>query len=74
MRSRSDRVFDMCNVTLLCVVLLVVMYPLYYTVIASFSNPLAVSGGKVVSKPGASVVRIASGGHAQLVTVTITPG
>ena len=49
--STADRVFDICNYILLTLVLIVVLYPLYFVVIASFSDPMAVLGGKVIWKP-----------------------
>ncbi len=49
--SRQDRLFDFGVVFLLCVVLFAVIYPLYFVVIASFSDPMSVLGGKVIWKP-----------------------
>lgn len=43
----GDRVFNAVNYTLLTLILLVVLYPLYFVVIASFSDPLAVVSGQV---------------------------
>lgn len=45
--SRSDRIFDVVNVTLIVLLVLVMIYPLYFTVIASFSDPYAVVNGEV---------------------------
>jgi putative aldouronate transport system permease protein len=45
--STSDRVFDAVNIILLTLVLIVVLYPLYYVVIASFSDPVLVNSGQV---------------------------
>ena len=47
----GDRVFNFINVVLLTVVLLIVAYPLYFVVIASFSNPDLVNTGKVLFWP-----------------------
>ncbi len=49
--TRTDRLFDAINTFLLALVLLVVAYPLYFVVCASFSDPLAVSGGEVLFAP-----------------------
>lgn len=49
--STADRVFDACNYILLTVILFIVLYPLYFVVIASFSDPMAVLGGKVIWRP-----------------------
>ena len=46
-RSLNDRVFDAINYTLLTLVLLIVAYPLLFVISSSFSDPLAVMGGKV---------------------------
>ena len=46
-RSRADKIFDLCNITLLSIFLLIVLYPLYFIVISSFSEPTAVNSGSV---------------------------
>ena len=45
--SRADRTFDTVNYMILTIVLLLVAYPLYFIVIASVSDPVAVYAGKV---------------------------
>lgn len=50
MRKKIN-LFDICNTLFLLAIILVILYPLYYTVIASFSDPKAVSTGKVIWKP-----------------------
>ena len=45
----SNRMFDFVNITLLLIITLVTLYPLYFTVIASLSDPYAVSKGAVVT-------------------------
>jgi putative aldouronate transport system permease protein len=45
--SRSDRVFMFFAYAFLVIVLLLVLYPLVYIVSASFSDPLAVTAGRV---------------------------
>ena len=47
----GDRIFNAINVFLLFLLLLIVAYPLYFIVIASFSNPDLVSTGKVLFLP-----------------------
>jgi putative aldouronate transport system permease protein len=47
----SDRVFNVINIVILTVILLVVAYPLYFIVIASFSEPNLVNTGKVLFVP-----------------------
>ncbi len=44
-RSRVDLVFDTVNVFFVLIILLVVLYPLYFTLIASFSDPTQVALG-----------------------------
>lgn len=51
LRSRNDKIFDAINIFLLSVILVIVLYPLYFTVIASFSNPYNVSRGQVIFFP-----------------------
>ena len=46
-KSRADRVFDAVNVALMIAVLFLMLYPIYFTVIASFSEPSYVATGKV---------------------------
>ncbi len=45
--STGDRIFNIVNYTLLGLLLLVVIYPLWFVLIASFSDPSAVNIGKV---------------------------
>lgn len=44
----SNRTFDIINITLLSIITLVILYPIYFTVIASVSDPYAVVKGKVI--------------------------
>jgi len=46
-----DRIFNAVNIVILTIVLLVVAYPLYFIVIASFSNPTLVNTGRVIFFP-----------------------
>ena len=45
--TRQDKVFNAINTVILWLVLILVAYPLIYVLSASFSNPQAVSSGKV---------------------------
>ncbi|MBE6883541.1 MAG: carbohydrate ABC transporter permease [Ruminococcaceae bacterium] len=47
-QTMSDKTFDIINLVLLLAITLVVLYPLYFTVIASFSDPYAVVRGEVL--------------------------
>ena len=49
--SVGDKIFRFFNILLLGLLLLIVIYPLYFIVIASISDPDAVLGGKVVLVP-----------------------
>lgn len=46
-QTRVDTIFDVINYSLLALVVLICIYPLYYTVIASFSDALEVTRGNV---------------------------
>ncbi len=50
-RSKGDIIFDCMNYTILTIVLLIVFYPLYFIVIASFSDPTSVNNGSMVFLP-----------------------
>jgi putative aldouronate transport system permease protein len=50
-RTGSDRFFDILLFVILTVVFLIAAYPLYFVIIASFSSPKAVAGGRVVFFP-----------------------
>lgn len=50
-RTRFNTVFDVVNATLMGFLLIVILYPLYFTVIASISDPYSVISGKVVFLP-----------------------
>lgn len=49
--SLGDKVFDVINFIILTLAMLVVLYPLYFVVIASISDPVAVQSGEVVLWP-----------------------
>ncbi len=46
-RTRGDAVFDVVNGTLMAVTMVLILYPLYFVVIASISNPDQVNAGRV---------------------------
>lgn len=49
--QKGDKLFDLINTFLLCVVTFIVLYPLYFVVIASISDPDLVNTGKVFFVP-----------------------
>lgn len=50
-QTRFDRLIDTCVVALLVLVCLLTLYPLWYTFIASFSDPFALAQGQVILFP-----------------------
>ena len=44
----GDKIFYTINIIVLLILTLIVLYPVYFIVIASFSDPDAVLAGKVV--------------------------
>ena len=46
-KSRADWAFDIVTFTLAILILIVIIYPLFFIVLASFSNPTAVANGQV---------------------------
>ena len=51
MKKKKIGWFDVGNYIFMLFVLLITVYPLYFTVIASFSEPSAVASGEVIWKP-----------------------
>lgn len=49
--SREDKIFDIVTYVLLGLLLIIIAYPLYFVVIASISDPYAVTSGKVILWP-----------------------
>ncbi len=47
----GDRLFDHINIFVLLLIAVVIIYPLYFSLIASFSNPQAVYQGRVILFP-----------------------
>ena len=50
-QSTGDRVFEIVNTALLALILLVILYPLWFVVIASVSDPAKVAAGDVLLWP-----------------------
>lgn len=50
-KSKGDKIYDAINYTFLTILLLIVLYPLYFILIASISDPQLVSVGKVLLIP-----------------------
>ena len=50
-KTRADRVFDTVNITLMILIMITVIYPLYFVIIASVSEPMYVAKGNVTVWP-----------------------
>ena len=50
-RSAGDRAFRAINYTILTLILLVTLYPCWYVVVASFSDPVYTNSGQVILFP-----------------------
>ena len=56
-RTTADKVYDVISTIIIILVLLIALYPMYFVVIASISDPAAVSSGKVILLPkGTSLI------------------
>jgi len=49
--TREDRIFNGINIVLMTLTLLIFLFPIYFLMIASFSEPYAVANGKVFFRP-----------------------
>ena len=49
--TKSDRIFDIVNVSVCAIILLIVAYPIWIVLISSFSDPFALMAGKVWITP-----------------------
>ena len=49
--SAHDKIFDAINTGILLIFMLIILYPLYFVVIASISSPAAVNSGEVLFFP-----------------------
>lgn len=50
-RSRENLIFDIVTTVILCIIFVIVAYPLYFVIIASISDPYAVLNGEVLLFP-----------------------
>lgn len=51
--SRNDKIFNALNIALITLLTIIIVYPLYFIIIASISDPYQVSLGKVIFLPKA---------------------
>jgi len=49
--TRGDRVFTACNTVLMCLIIIVILYPLYFILIASVTDPYVVNSGRLLLYP-----------------------
>ena len=49
--STADRIFNIANVALLGIVALIVLYPLYFVLVASVTDPMVVNSGTLLLYP-----------------------
>ena len=47
----SDRIFDAVNMVVMIILCILIVYPLYYVLIASFTEPSIVASGKMLFYP-----------------------
>ncbi|MDE7188015.1 MAG: carbohydrate ABC transporter permease [Lachnospiraceae bacterium] len=50
-KSRTDKIFDFFLYLISAVIVILMLYPMYFIVIASFSNPAEVSAGNIIFLP-----------------------
>ncbi|MBQ8813709.1 MAG: carbohydrate ABC transporter permease [Lachnospiraceae bacterium] len=50
-RTYGDKIFDAVNIVIMLVLLFIFVWPLWFVLIASFSNPMAVAKGEVLFLP-----------------------
>lgn len=51
LRTKADFIYDVINTVFIVLLFLLIAYPLYFIIIASFSSPSAVGTGKVILLP-----------------------
>ena len=49
--TKGDRIFDVCIIVFLGIICILVLYPLYYVLVASFTDPNIVNTGKMLLYP-----------------------
>lgn len=49
--TRGDKIFDIANIVLMGIIALVIFYPLYFVVVASFTDPTVVNRGDLLLYP-----------------------
>lgn len=49
--TKGDKIFDIFNIALMAVIALIIFYPLYFVVVASFTDPTVVNRGDILLYP-----------------------
>ncbi len=49
--SRTDRLFNMVNVSLMTFILIIIIYPLFFVGVSSFTDPNVIASGEVYFLP-----------------------
>ena len=57
-KSYNDKIFDIINVLLMCILVVIFVWPLWFIVIASFSDPNEVWLGHVLLLPKGFTTRL----------------
>lgn len=60
-RTASDKIFDILNILFMSLIALVILYPLYFVLVASFTTPRMVKSGRLLLYP----VEFFAGGYAK---------
>jgi len=50
-QSRNDAIFQLCDNVLMALIIIVMIYPIYFTIIASISEPIHVAMGEITFYP-----------------------
>ena len=50
-KSKEDKIFDIFLYGIAIIILIIVLYPMYFIIIASFSNPAEVAAGNITFFP-----------------------
>lgn len=62
----ADKIFDLANALIMLMICVVIAYPLYYVLVASFTDPAIVSSGELLLYPK----KVFMGGYEKILTYT----
>ena len=49
--TKGDKVFDVFNIIIMIILCVIIVYPLYYVILASITDPRVVNTGKLLFLP-----------------------